>query len=82
MNGELSEDTKLMLLHPELIDPVLSCISRFHMETGKMPKVLFVSMEVWTSIGRARQFEGMLVVCDSKLKGKSIYCTMEEMHNS
>jgi hypothetical protein len=82
MNGELSEDTKLMLLHTELVDPVLSCISRFYMETGKMPKVLLVSMEVWNSIGRARQFEGLLVICDSKLKGKSIYCTMEEMHNS
>jgi hypothetical protein len=25
MNGELSEDIKLMLLHPELVDPVPSC---------------------------------------------------------
>ena len=82
MNGELSEDTKLMLLHPELIPPVMSCVMRFHDKAGKLPKFLFVSMEVWNSIGRARQFEGMLVVCDSKLKGKSIYCTMEEMHNS
>ena len=82
MNGELSEDTKLMLLHPELIPPVMSCVMRFHDKAGKLPQFLFVSMEVWNSIGRARTFEGMLVICDSKLKGKSIYCTMEEMHNS
>jgi hypothetical protein len=55
---------------------------RFHDKAGKLPEFLFVSTDVWNSIGRARQFEAMLVVCDSKLKGKSIYCTMEEMHNS
>ena len=82
MNGELSEDTKLMLLHPELIPPVMSCVMRFHDKAGKLPEFLFVSMEVWNSLGRARQFEGMLVICDSKLKGESVYCTMAELSNS
>ena len=82
MNGELSEDIILTLKHPELIDPVMSCVMRFHNKIGKLPEILFVSMEVWNSIGRARTFEGMLVVCDSKLKGKSIYCAIQRMHNS
>jgi hypothetical protein len=38
MNGELSEDTKLMLLHPELIPPVMSCVVRFHHKAGKLPE--------------------------------------------
>jgi len=71
-----------MLLRPELIPPVMSCIIRFHTETGKMPTVLFVSMEVWNSIGRAQTFEGLLVISDSKLKGKSVYCTKAELSNS
>lgn len=82
MSDELSEDTQLMLKHPELIGPVMSSVQRYHDETGELPRVLLVSMEVWNSLGRARQFEGMLVICDSKLKGKSVYCTMEGMHNS
>jgi hypothetical protein len=80
--SKLSEDMQNVLRHPELVNPVMSCIIRFHTETGKMPTVLFVSMEVWNSIGRARTFEGLLVICDSKLKGKAVYCTTEELSNS
>ena len=72
MNGELSEETKLMLRHPELIEPVMACVVRFHQKTGKLPEFLFVSMDVWNSLGRARRFEGMLVICNLKLKGKAV----------
>jgi len=81
MNGKLSEDTILTLKHPELIGPVMSCITRFHVETGALPEVLLVSLKVWNKLGRARQFMGMVVICDSKLKGESVYCTTEGMHN-
>ena len=77
VSDELSEDMKLMLLHPELISPVVSCVLRFHERARNLPEFLFVSMDVWNSIGRARQFEGMTVICDSKLKGASVYCTTE-----
>ena len=79
VSDEFSEDMKLMLLHPELIDPVVSCAMRFRDKTKTMPKYLFVSMGVWNSLGRARRFEGMTVICDSKLKGASVYCTMKEV---
>jgi hypothetical protein len=82
MNGELSEDIILTLKHPELIDPVMSCIRRFHHETGALPEALFVSMKVWNKLSRPRQFMGMFVICDLKLKGGSVYCTTEGMHNS
>jgi hypothetical protein len=80
MNGELSEDTILTLKHPELTGPVMSCITRFHGETGALPEALFVSMKVWNKLGRARKFMGMVVICDLKLKGEFVYCTMEGMH--
>ena len=78
VTNELSEDTQLMLKHPELIEPVMSCVQRFHDKTGKLPRALLVSMEVWNRLGRARQFEGMYVICDLNLKGESVYCTTEE----
>jgi hypothetical protein len=71
-----------MLRHPELIPPVMPCVTRFHNKTGKLPEFLFVSMEVWNSISRARIFEGMLVICDLELKGKSLYSAIQGMHNS
>jgi hypothetical protein len=82
MSGDLSEDTLPTLKHPELIDPVISSVARFHGETGELPKTLFVSMKVWNRLGRPRQFMGMLVICDLKLKGESVYCTIEGMPNS
>jgi hypothetical protein len=82
MNRELSEDTILTLKHSELVDPVMSCIARFHGVAGALPETLVVSMKVWNKLGRPRQFMGMCVICDSKLNGESIYCTMEGAHTS
>jgi hypothetical protein len=70
MSGELSEDTILTLKHPELVDPVMSSVARFHGETGELPTALFMSMKVWNKAGRPKQFMGMYVICDSKLRAR------------
>jgi hypothetical protein len=57
----------------------MSSVARFHGETGELPKALLVSMKVWNILGRPRQFMGMCVICDSKLKGESVYCTTEAL---